>query len=275
MCKEKNDFSPTFVRQCNLQTNKQTMQTKITQYFKTETHSKRYKNYAGRLLRPVTCALDKCLYKHPSIFCMATPDDCMGIYASEFIPEGTLLVLEEAYIGSTSFIATILSNRLDIAEELYPRGEHFSFHDKVCHNTWEYNEDTYAPASLSRQHALVPFISKFNHACMPNANVEMICLSKYMHETREEATEHYVGGLACYAVEDIHPFSEIFVTYGDDVGHYEDPERETFDWSCTCETTAKQRRRNLRAINRKVIHYLENDECVGLLDDLVLRHYGL
>jgi len=250
------------------------MQTHITNFFKSNKAILSKHNPLDCLspdLKSVACAEDKIIFKHDFVVCCRDGHGALGIYATGPIEEGTLLCMEEAIIGSTNYVATVLSHRLDIAEELYPRAN-FDFHDKVCHNTWEYEDEAYAPFSLEKKHALCPYISKFNHHCSPNASVETVCISKHFYDNPEEASDNYVGGIVVYAVQDIEEGEEIYVNYGWDIGHTNS--NSTFNWKCNCGLNKKTRsgivNRNWRFVNE----CYERD-CDTLIDQYVTEHYGL
>jgi hypothetical protein len=70
------------------------------------------------------------------------------LYITEYIPEGTLLIVEKGIIGNTPHIANCLKVNCDIAKELYPRklSDYSSYDDlyeeKVKHNCFQWYEDT-------------------------------------------------------------------------------------------------------------------------------------
>ena len=212
------------------------MQKKLTDYYPSHKQDKLIQSFHAFTLYGCTkypYATDKLIFKHDLIDCFVDCQNTLSIYAGDFISEGTLLCIEEGIIGSTPHIANVLTTRIDIAEELWPRDD-FDFYEKVRSNTWEYMDDL-APMSLQKKHALFPFASKFNHSCTPNAHVITCGLPLYDNE--------YVGGICVYAVKDIHNGQEVCVNYGYDVGHSEDT---VFSWSCQCGLDKKTRKRIMR-----------------------------
>jgi SET domain-containing protein len=198
-------------------------------------------------------ATDKLVFKHDTIECFVDHMNNLSIIAGDSIPQGTLLCVEEGWIGSTCHLANILTYRLDVAEELWPRDQ-LDFYDKVRSNTWEFLDEE-APLSLQKKHALFPFASKFNHSCQPNAHVMTCNLALY--------SDCYTAGICVYAVKDIYNGQEVCVNYGYDVGHCDD---SVFNWNCECGLNKKTRKRIMRETWEYVeACYKEDKEMIDML----------
>jgi len=228
---------------------------------------------------------DYIIFKHQNIdFIYNIKNDSYSVVANKYIPIGTLLILENAIIGTNEYIFTILKNKNEIIKELYPRDICDSFNvlpkeklmDKISHNVWEWN-DTKSPMSLDNMSALCPAISKFNHSCKPNAFVR--CFSN--QEMKENENEQYKGYIYIYATSNILESTEITVSYGFNIGHSylqnknlkneseemdeteEVDENGVFNWICKCNKDKKERFAYYRNAYKEAKQYwLEDKELL-------------
>ena len=230
---------------------------------------------------------DYIVYKNSDIdFIYNIKNDSYSVVANKYIPAGTLLILENAIIGTNEYIYTVLNNRKELIEELYPRNSNDSYNfipkekvmDKITHNVWEWN-DAKSPISLEDMSALCPAISKFNHSCKPNAFVR--CFSNKEIEEVENEIKEYKGYIFIYSVDNILENSEITVSYGFNIGHTyiqnrnsnnednildedllysSEEENEVFNWICNCGKSKKERFSYFRNAYKEAKRYWEEDK---------------
>ncbi len=227
---------------------------------------------------------DYIVYKHSDIdFIYNVKNDSYSVVANKYIPTGTLLIVENAIIGTNEYIYTVLNNRKELMKELYPRNSSDSYNfiqkekvmDKITHNVWEWN-DSNSPISLEDMSALCPAISKFNHSCKPNAFVR--CFSNKEEENNDK--KEYKGYIFLYSVDNILENTEITVSYGFNIGHsyiksdesdiYEDllysseEENEVFNWICKCGKSKKERFSYFRNAYKEAKQYWTEDKEILL-----------
>ncbi len=239
---------------------------------------------------------DFIVYKHENIdILLNVKKDSYSVIANKYIPAGTLLILENAIIGTNEYIYTVLNNRKDIIKELYPRNGSDSLHfipkenvvEKIIHNVWEWN-DSKSPISLEDMSALCPVISKFNHSCKPNAftrcfsNKEIDEVEEVENAESKGTFEEYKGYLFVYSVSNILEGEEITISYGFNIGHsykqmmnsnnddenmiidegllYSEDDNEVFNWICHCNKSKKERFQYFRNAYREAKRYWEEDK---------------
>lgn len=249
------------------------MQTKLTQFFtQCDSSTKKQKKFhLPETLRPYDCTQESIIYKHDGVVCCKTEDGKLAIYATEYLPEGTLLVFEQAVVGSNDYIKSCLMHRNDIAKELYPRNTE-DLQCKINHNAWEWEDDLYIPLHTTKTNAICPYISKFNHKCAPNAWVETLCISKFLYEEEYDAMMNFMGGIVVYAVDDIEPGEEICINYGYQIGHEEI--NPNFAWKCDCTLTKKFRYKTSKTSYAKVVKFLTEHIEDDSIPDLIRGYYN-
>lgn len=189
----------------------------------------------------------KVLYRNDHICVMYDRvKDNFKMVATQFIPKGTLLCIEEAFIGSGPYLISILQHNRELAKELYPRKKE-ELHtpssllqyttnqliQKINHNAWDWYSEKTDPLSMQSASGLCPYISKCNHSCTPNAfTLKIVNIRNIIDE--------YTAGFVLYAVNDILEKEEVTISYGDTVGHLFEY-YSTFSWKCNCNTTVSQR----------------------------------
>jgi len=189
----------------------------------------------------------KCVYRHDNIQVVFNRmKNQFKLVATQFIPKGTLLCIEEAFIGSGAYLLTILKHNTDIAKELYPRDKDefttpstllqyttTNLLHKINHNAWDWYSEKTDPLSMQSTYGLCPYISKCNHSCTPNAFTLRIT-------NMRNIPDEYTGGFVLYAVEDVREKEEITISYGDTVGHLIESS-SVFMWECNCGLSFSER----------------------------------
>ena len=226
---------------------------------------------------------DYIVYKHSDIdFIYNVKNDSYSVVANKYIPVGTLLILENAIIGTNEYIYTVLNNRKELVKELYPRNSSDSYNfipkekvmDKIHHNVWEWN-DVKSPISLEDMSALCPAISKFNHSCKPNAFVRCFSNKEENEDEKEVLPIEYKGYIFIYSTSNILEGEEITVSYGFNIGHpyircddsmidegllYSDDENEVFNWICNCDKSKTERFSYFRNAYKEARRYWTEDK---------------
>jgi hypothetical protein len=175
-----------------------------------------------------------------------------SMIASEYIPEGTLLIVEEAILGRRKNIETLLAKDKELTEQLYPREG--TIQDKVNHNCWQWAEksdEEYIkrsfPICISYE------ISKFNHSCVPNSfAVRMILENK-----DEDYVLRYTDCMGVYTVENIEKGAEITLSYGWDIGH---TKCKTWNWTCNCNNDLHKIKQIFNNNSHKVQNFFNEDK---------------
>lgn len=209
------------------------------------------------------------VYKHNKITTKYNETtDSYSIIATEDIDEGEILMIEEGIIGPERDIVNILKQPKyqQIAQELYPRKRNVSSYlprgkdkwimDKVLHNHW----DWYEPGDNKQMKGwsgLFPYISRFNHSCSPTATI-----ARFLHKknNKKENTGYFV----VFASGDLFKDDEIYLSYGDDIGHG----HVIFNWNCNCGLYYKERKHYFENNIKRAEHYLiqKVDEIQALID---------
>ena len=171
------------------------------------------------------------LFKHNNLIVKYDDDnDSFGIYTTNTLRRGTLIIFEKGIIGYRNKIIDYLVDNPSVSDELYPRTPDACYKDKAKHNVWGWYEKK-DNTVIKPWEALFPFISKINHRCNPNAEVKRYVKRKDLNK--------YQGYFAVYITRTVNSGEEIFVSYGDDAGHG----NTTFNWKCPCKLTDKERKR--------------------------------
>lgn len=216
---------------------------------------------------PVETYKKKLLYRNDNIQILYDRvKDSFSMVATKLIPKGTLLCIEEAFIGSGPYLIGVLQYNPNLAKELYPRKKeefttpasllHYTTSEllqKINHNSWEWYSEKTDPLSMQSSSGLCPFISKCNHSCTPNAFTLKI--------TNIRSIEEYTAGFVLYAVQDIEEKQEITISYGDTVGHLIES-NSIFGWSCMCGLRMSQRCELLSSYLRLCKTWWEEDKDI-------------
>ena len=204
---------------------------------------------------PIETYKKKVLYRsdHTCVYYNRVKDE-FKMVAREFIPKGTLLCIEEAFIGSGPYLINILQHNPWLTKELYPRTPEeyttptsllrYTTSDllkKINHNGWDWYSEKTDPLSMQSAVGLCPYISKCNHSCTPNAFTLKITNIR-------NVLDEYTAGFVLYCVEDVKEGEEITISYGDTIGHspclkdgYVELKKRTFDWECLCGMSLRER----------------------------------
>lgn len=178
---------------------------------------------------------DMILFKSSDIYVSYDIEkDNFSMFSTNLIHEGTLLIIEEAFVGTNNFIAKRIEKKTQFIKELYPRNG--TILDKLSYNTWDWCSSTDL-LYLQDSSGLCPYITKINHSCEPNS----IAIKYALNKTN---TDEYKGLLVLYAVKNILPNTEITTSYGFEVGHpsiFDEEEQTPFNWKCRCNRTYKER----------------------------------
>jgi len=241
---------------------------------------------------------DKLIYKHPNInLFYDIKKESFYIKSDCYIAKGTLICIEEGIIGDLKHISFVLQNRKDIAKELHPRKTMDLFtsvnslnfnedelYNKIIHNSWEWKMNE-LPLQLQEKDICIicPFISKFNHSCIPNAFVRSVNISSYLtsNDNKSKDEIEYKGGIVVYAVNNINPDEEITVSYGFNVGHNlslnfkdeNDEDNNVFNWICECNKPVKERFSYFRKCYQEA-KFWWNEDKDHVVQDIIQKHYN-
>jgi hypothetical protein len=183
-----------------------------------------------------------------------------GMFASEFIPEKSLILVECGLNGSQEYLSSLLLNGENsemykpFVDELYPRDKDIL--TKLVYNCFGTKE----------QCCLYFTISKINHNCIANAG----CIR--INWTPEILKAGYVlGCLVSY--KNIEKGEEITIQYSLQAGHG----CNVHDWKCECNKSIKEKESyefniSARAFMRAK---MSNLKCIDSIIESVKKDYKI
>ena len=138
-----------------------------------------------------------------------------GMFATEFIPAETIILVEQGLDGTEEYMMTTLKSDpmyQPLIDQLYPRNGDLL--TKLIYNRFGTKEEG----------SLYFTKSKVNHCCTPNTHYKKFIKAGYI-----------LTFLATY--QDIQPGEEITIMYSSQAGHGND----VFNWSCPCNKTEQEK----------------------------------
>jgi hypothetical protein len=183
-----------------------------------------------------------------------------GMFATEFIPKHSLILVECGLSGSCEYLSSLVSNN-DIykpfVNQLYPRDKDSDIKSKLIYNCFGNTVDEWR---------LYFTISKINHNCIPNAG----CVSSYWIPEILKAG-YVIGYVVSY--NNIEKGEEITIQYSLQAGH-----GCTFhNWKCECNNSIKEKK--FYEMNNLTKAFMSakrsNLECIDSIYESVKKDYNI
>jgi hypothetical protein len=194
------------------------------------------------------------VYQNQSI-CIKEENGFKSVIASEDINSQSLLLVEHVFSGSTSDCHLLVRDNEYLFNQLCPRVKMWN-KEKKHKNKVSLTKVLSNCIGKNCDNVIIgDFISKFNHACVPN--------SVFFRAVTREHHDLVVNYIAIISTKNIKKGEEITIHYGFGRGH-----TKTDDFNCQCGKSKEERDKLCEIIYSIIINLQKNysESIIGLVD---------